>query len=114
MCLWAPFVADCPLHHAGDPVRSFYPGDLSVLPPGWVLATPVLEAGVHPVLNRLHQPLTEGQGHHGACQPLDRQAGNLVEEEVHLDHLLLGQQFLLARMRLWCAAGAGGQTGSRV
>ena len=37
-----------PLHHAGDLIRSFFPGDLSVLPPGWVLATPVLEAGGAP------------------------------------------------------------------
>ena len=60
MCLRAPFVPDHPLHHMGDPVRSFVPGDLSVLPRGWILATPVLKTGVHLVLNRLHQPFTEG------------------------------------------------------
>ena len=70
MCLRAPFVADRPVHHAGDPVRGFFPGDLSVLSPGWVSATLVLTTGVHPVSNRLHQPFTEGQGHHGARQPL--------------------------------------------
>ena len=91
MCLRAPSITNHPLHHAGDPVRSFFPGDLSVLPPGWVLATPVLEAGVHPVLNPLHQPLAIGQAHHGACQPLGRQAGDLVEEKRYLDHLLLGR-----------------------
>ena len=92
--------------------RSFFPGELSVLPPSWVLVTPVLESGVHPILNRLHQPLTVGQGHHGACQPLGRQAGDLVEEAIHLDHLLLSRQLLPARALLRCAAGTSGQTGS--
>jgi len=74
MCRWAPSVTDRPLHHAGDPVRSFLLGDLPVLPSGWVQAIPVLEVGVHPILNRLHQPLTDGLGHHDACQSLGRRS----------------------------------------
>ena len=67
-----------------------------VLPPGRVLMIPVIKAGVHPVLNRLHQLLAKGQGHHGACQPLGRQVGDLAEKEVHLDHLLLGARLVWA------------------
>ena len=96
MCLQAPSVANRPLHHAGDPIRNFIPGNLAVLPPGRVLATPVLKAGVHPILNQLHQPLAKGQGHHGACQPLGRQVGDLAEKKVHLDHLLLGARLVWA------------------
>jgi len=112
MCLRAPSVPDLPLHHAGDPVRSIILGNLAVLSPGRVLATPVLEAEVHPVLNRLHQLLTEGQGHHGSYQPLGRQAGDLVKEERHLIHFLLGRQLLPARAVLWRAAVRAGIQGA--
>ena len=107
VCLRAPMVTDRPLHYAGDPVRGFVPGNLSVLPPGRVLTTPVLKAGVHPIPNRLHQPPTEGHGHHSARQPLGLPAGDLFEKEVHLDHLL-SRLFFHARARVRRAASAVG------
>ena len=97
MCLWASFIPDRPLHHAGEPVQSFIPGDLVVLPRVGSWQPLVLEAGVHPILNRLHQQLTEGQGHHEVCQPLSRQAGDLVEDERRLDQLLLDRRLFPAR-----------------
>jgi len=92
----AALVSDLPCHDAGDPVQCLQPGDLAVLPRGWVSTTPVLVAGVDSLLKWLRQPLAEGEGHHGPYQILSCQLGNLREETIHLDNLLYGQHLLPA------------------
>ena len=75
----AALVSDLPRHDAGDPVRDLLPGDLAILPPGWVPMTPVLEGRVDPLLDRLREPFAEGNGHRGPCQTVHRQVGDLLQ-----------------------------------
>jgi hypothetical protein len=67
---WAALVPDLPHHDAGDPVCDLLPGDLPILPPGWVPMTPVLKGRVDPLLDLLREPSAEGYGHRGPRQTL--------------------------------------------
>ena len=111
---WAALVPDLPRHDAGDPGRDLFPGDLAQLSPGWVLTTPVLEGWVDPLLDRLRQLLAEGEGHHGPCQLLCWQLGDLLEEALQLRHLLGGRRLLPTRLVLRRAAGVRREAGRQV
>ena len=114
MGFWAALVPDLPRHDAGDPVRDLFPGDLALLSPGGVLTTPILEGRVNPLLDRLHEPLAKGEGHPGPCQTLRRQVGDLLEEALHLRHLLFGRRLFPAHLILWRVAGARREAGRQV
>jgi len=84
------------------------------LSPGRVLVTPVLVGWLDPLLYRLRQPLADREGHRGPYQLPGCQTGDLLEEALHLHHLLGGRRLLPACLVFRCTADARREVGRRV